>query len=213
MPKQVVSVWSFRVLVFQSTQTVAVHCCPRHGGHVLWALPSHWGWIIAASDLSFTLFLLQAKHDLVECHQEELGKAKEQVQLMEQELREREAEWKVTSAALKREAEERLARTLLDLTQRAASGRQLLLSEFELRETEMRQLQDQQAAQIRDLEASLVEQQGRLGQLEMELAGDKCPQCGREPGDGVAPAGEAWELAAARLKEDCALQLTLAQNR
>ncbi|XP_019483573.1 PREDICTED: pericentrin [Hipposideros armiger] len=157
--------------------------------------------------------LEKAKHDLVECHQEELGKAKEQVQLMEQELREREAEWKVTSAALKREAEERLARTLLDLTQQAASGRQSLLSEFELRETEMRQLQDQQAAQIRDLEASLVEQQGRLRQLEMELTGDKCPQCGREPGDGVAPAGQAWELTAARLKEDCALQLTLAQNR
>lgn len=128
---------------------------------------------------------------------------------MKQEFREREAEWKVTSEARKREAEEQLTRMLLDLTQQAAAGRQSLLSEFELRETEMRQLHEQQAAQIRDLEASLVEQQGRLRQLELGLAEDECPQCskcGREP-------GQDWELAAVRLKEDCALQLTLAQNR
>ncbi|XP_074176191.1 pericentrin isoform X7 [Rhinolophus sinicus] len=153
--------------------------------------------------------LEKAKHDLAECHQEELRKAKEQIQLLKQEFREREAEWKVTSEARKREAEEQLTRMLLDLTQQAAAGRQSLLSEFELRETEMRQLHDQQAAQIRDLEASLVEQQGRLRQLELGLAEDECPQCskcGREP-------GQDWELAAVRLKEDCALQLTLAQNR
>ncbi|XP_032943897.1 pericentrin isoform X2 [Rhinolophus ferrumequinum] len=153
--------------------------------------------------------LEKAKHDLAECHQEELRKANEQIQLMKQEFREREAEWKVTSEARKREAEEQLTRMLLDLTQQAAAGRQSLLSEFELRETEMRQLHDQQEAQIRDLEASLLEQQGRLRQLELGLAEDECPQCskcGREP-------GQAWELAAVRLKEDCALQLTLAQNR
>ncbi|KAF0884242.1 PCNT protein, partial [Crocuta crocuta] len=153
---------------------------------------------------------------LVEDHQEELKKAKEKIQLMKQEFKEREAEWKVTSETVKRKAEEEVTLMLLDLREQAESEKQLIINKFELREIKMRQLQDQQAAQILELEGSLVEQQGRLRQLELGLAGDelpRCSQCGREPGSGLAPASKDWERAALRLQEDCALQLMLAQNR
>ncbi|KAF5921576.1 hypothetical protein HPG69_009145, partial [Diceros bicornis minor] len=160
--------------------------------------------------------LEKVKHDLVEDHQEELKKAKEKIQLMQQEFKEREAEWKVTNEDLKRKAEEKLTLMLLDLREQAESEKQSLINKFELREITMRQLQDQQAAQILGLEGSLMEQQGRLRQLELELAGDEslqCSQCGREPGGGLAPTDQDRELATLRLKEDCAFQLMLAQNR
>ncbi|XP_032254669.1 pericentrin isoform X1 [Phoca vitulina] len=155
--------------------------------------------------------LERVKYNLVEDHQEELKKAKEKLQLMKQEFKDKEAEWKVASENLKRKSEEELALMLLDLKEQAEAEKQSIINKFELREIKMRQLQDQQAAQILDLEGSLVEQQGRLRQLELGLAGDECPQCsqcGR-----LAPADQAWELAALRLKEDCALQLLQAQSR
>ncbi|XP_070345216.1 pericentrin isoform X28 [Equus asinus] len=158
----------------------------------------------------------EVKHNLVEAHQEELKKAKEEIQLMKQEFKERAAEWKVTSEDLKRKAEEKLTLMLLDLRGQAESEKQSIINKFELREIEMRQLQDRQAAQIRDLAGSLAEQQGRLRQLEVGFTGDEslqCGQCDQEPGGGLAPTDKDWELAMLRLKEDCALQLTLAQNR
>nr|XP_044607039.1 pericentrin isoform X14 [Equus asinus] len=160
--------------------------------------------------------LEKVKHNLVEAHQEELKKAKEEIQLMKQEFKERAAEWKVTSEDLKRKAEEKLTLMLLDLRGQAESEKQSIINKFELREIEMRQLQDRQAAQIRDLAGSLAEQQGRLRQLEVGFTGDEslqCGQCDQEPGGGLAPTDKDWELAMLRLKEDCALQLTLAQNR
>lgn len=135
---------------------------------------------------------------------------------MKQEFKERAAEWKVTSEDLKRKAEEKLTLMLLDLRGQAESEKQSIINKFELREIEMRQLQDRQAAQIRDLAGSLAEQQGRLRQLEVGFTGDEslqCGQCDQEPGGGLAPTDKDWELAMLRLKEDCALQLTLAQNR
>ncbi|XP_070454142.1 pericentrin isoform X24 [Equus przewalskii] len=158
----------------------------------------------------------EVKHNLVEAHQEELKKAKEEIQLMKQEFKERAAEWKVTSEDLKRKAEEKLTLMLLDLRGQAESEKQSIINKFELREIEMRQLQDRQATQIRDLAGSLAEQQGRLRQLEVGFTGDEslqCGQCDQEPGGGLAPTDKDWELAMLRLKEDCALQLTLAQNR
>ena len=153
---------------------------------------------------------LQVKCTLVEAHQEALKSAKEKIELMKRELGEREAEWKATSEDLRRGAEERLAQGLLDLREQAESEKLSLMHRFELREAEMRQLQDQQAAQILDLEGSLVEQQGRLRQLELGLSGDEplqCSRCGRELGGGPAPTDRD------RLKEDCALQPQLAQSR
>ncbi|XP_015416174.1 PREDICTED: pericentrin isoform X2 [Myotis davidii] len=159
--------------------------------------------------------LEKGRHNLVEDHQEELRKAKEQIQLMKQELKEREAGWKDTSEALKREAEEKLTLMLLDLREQAELEKQSIINGFELREIEMRQLQDQQAAQILDLEGSLKEQQGRLRQLELGLAGDESLQSGQEPSSGLAlvDQDQDLELAPPDLKKDCALQLMLAQNR
>lgn len=112
---------------------------------------------------------------------------------------------------LQREAEEKLTSMLLELREKAESEKQTIINKFELREAEMRQLQDQQAAQILDLERSLTEQQGRLQQLEQDLTSDDalhCSQCGREP-----PTAQDGELAALHVKEDCALQLMLARSR
>ncbi|CAK6441998.1 unnamed protein product [Pipistrellus nathusii] len=159
--------------------------------------------------------LEKGKHNLVEDHQEELRKAKEQIQLMKQELKERKAEWKDTSEALRREAEEKLTLMLLELREQAELEKQSIINEFELREIEMRQLQDQQAAQILDLEGSLKEQQGRLRQLELGLAADESLQSDQESSSGLAPVdqNQDLELAPLNLKKDCALQLMQAQNR
>ncbi|XP_040120477.1 pericentrin isoform X2 [Oryx dammah] len=160
--------------------------------------------------------LEKVKQNLVEAHQEELKSAEKRIEQMKQELREREAEWKVTSEDLRRGAEERLTKMLLDLREQVESEKRSMMNRFELREAEMRQLQDQQAAQILDLEGSLVEQQGRLRQLELGLPGDeslRCGQCGRELGCGPAPGAQDQELAMLHLKEDCALQLKVAQSR
>lgn len=134
---------------------------------------------------------------------------------MKQELKEREAGWKDKSEALKREAEEKLTLMLLDLREQAELEKQSIIHKFELRELEMRQLQDQQAAQILDLEGSLKEQQDRLRQLELGLAGDESLQSGQEPSRGLAlvDQDQDLELAPLHLKKDCALQLKLAQNR
>ncbi|KAK2089680.1 hypothetical protein P7K49_032346 [Saguinus oedipus] len=135
----------------------------------------------------------------------------QKIQLIKQEFKKKEVDWKLTREELQREAEEKLTLMLLELRQKADSEKQSIVNKFELREAEMRQLQDQQAAQILDLERSLTEQQGRLQQLEQELVTDealRCSHCGREP-----PTAQDGELAALRVKEDCALQLMLARSR
>nr|XP_037840898.1 pericentrin isoform X3 [Chlorocebus sabaeus] len=155
--------------------------------------------------------LEKVKRNLVEDHQEELNNAKQKTELMKQEFQKKEMDWKVMKEELQREAEEKLTLMLLDLREKAESEKQTIVNKFELREAEMRQLQDQQAAQILDLERSLTEQQGRLQQLEQELTSDdalRCSQCGREP-----PTAQDGELAALHMKEDCALQLILARSR
>uniref|UniRef100_A0A8C0XSD8 Pericentrin/AKAP-450 centrosomal targeting domain-containing protein n=1 Tax=Castor canadensis TaxID=51338 RepID=A0A8C0XSD8_CASCN len=154
----------------------------------------------------------KVKHALVEDHQEERNKAEEKIQLMKQELKKKEAEWELSHEDLKRKAEERLASMLLELREQTESEKQSIMSRFELREASMKHLQDQQAAQILGLERSLMEQQSRLRQLEQGLTADEallCSQCGQEP--PAAQDGEHTLLL--REKEDCALQLMVAQNR
>jgi pericentrin len=131
---------------------------------------------------------------------------------MKQELKKKEAEWELSHEDLKRKAEERLASMLLELREQTESEKQSIMSRFELREASMKHLQDQQAAQILGLERSLMEQQSRLRQLEQGLTADEallCSQCGQEP--PAAQDGEHTLLL--REKEDCALQLMVAQNR
>ncbi|XP_057650469.1 pericentrin isoform X4 [Chionomys nivalis] len=156
--------------------------------------------------------LENVKRSLVEDHQVKLNKAEEKIQLLKQEFQRKEAEWERSHEALKREAEERLTSMFLELREKAECEKQSIISRFELRESGMRHLQDQQAAQILDLERSLMEQQGRLRELEQELTRDEalpCSQCGQEP----LVAQDEEHAMLLREKEDCALQLMMAQNR
>ncbi|KAM5281215.1 LOW QUALITY PROTEIN: pericentrin [Ctenodactylus gundi] len=155
--------------------------------------------------------LESVKCSLMEDHQKELSKAEKKIQLLKQEFKEKEAEWEVSCEGLKREAEEKVSLMLCQLREEADLEKQSIISRFELREAGMRHLQDQQAAQILDLEQSLREQQGRLRQLEQGLAGAEsllCSRCGQE-----RPEALDGEHALPLQKEDCALQLTLARNR
>ncbi|XP_038197704.1 pericentrin isoform X2 [Arvicola amphibius] len=156
--------------------------------------------------------LENVKRSLVEDHQVKLNKAEEKIQLLKQEFQRKEAEWERSHEALKREAEERLTSMFLELREKAECEKQSIISRFELRESGMKHLQDQQAAQILDLERSLMEQQGRLRELEQELTRDEalpCSQCGQEP----LLAQDEEHATLLREKEDCALQLMMAQNR
>lgn len=149
---------------------------------------------------------------MVEAYQVKLSTAEEKIQQMKQEFQRKEAEWELSQEDLKREAEERLASMFLELREKAESEKLSIINKFELRESSMRHLQDQQAAQISDLEKSLMEQQGHLRQLEQELARDEvllCSQCGQEP----SVAQDEKNTMLLREKEDCALQLLMAQNR
>ncbi|XP_040842709.1 pericentrin isoform X2 [Ochotona curzoniae] len=162
--------------------------------------------------------LEKVKHNLVVHHQEELSKAKGKIELMKEELKKKETEWKVTSEDMEREAEARLTLMLLELKEKADSEKCLLMKTFEIREAEMRRLQDLQAAQILALEGSVTEQQGRLRQLECGvLPGEEagpCSQCSLEPAvaqdQNLVQDGGSTVMCR---QEDLALQLMLAQNR
>ncbi|XP_029398121.1 pericentrin isoform X3 [Mus pahari] len=154
----------------------------------------------------------KVQDSLVEDCQVKLTKAEEKIQQMREEFQKKEAEWELSREDLKREAEERLASMFLELREKAESEKLSIISRFEHRESSMRHLQDQQAAQILDLERSLTEQQGHLRQLEQELTRDDglpCNQCGQDP--AVVQDGKNGALL--REKNDCALQLLMAQNR
>uniref|UniRef100_A0ABK0KZD6 Pericentrin n=1 Tax=Rattus norvegicus TaxID=10116 RepID=A0ABK0KZD6_RAT len=154
----------------------------------------------------------KAQGSLIEDYQEKLSNAEEKIELMKQEFQKKEAEWELSREDLKRDAEEKLASMFLELREKAESEKLSIINRFELRESSMRHLQDQQAAQISDLERSLREQQGHLRQLEQELTRDEvllCSQCGKEP----SVAQDEKSAILLREKEDCALQLLTAQNR
>lgn len=138
-----------------------------------------------------------------------LSKAEEKIQQMKQEFQKKEADWELCREDLKKEAEERLAAMFLELREKAESEKLSIIHRFELRESSMRHLQDQQAAQILDLERSLMEQQDHLRQLEQELTRDAlpCSGCGQEPAVAQEKNGVLLQ------EEDCALQLLMAQNR
>ncbi|XP_035306355.1 pericentrin isoform X22 [Cricetulus griseus] len=162
--------------------------------------------------LDLQLEQLKVKHSLVEDHQVKLNKAEEKIQLMKQEFQKKEAEWERSHEDFKRDTEGRLTSMFIELREKAESEKQSIISRFEHRESGMRHLQEQQAAQILDLERSLMEQQGRLRQLEQELTRDEvlpCSRCGQEP----LMAQDEEHIMLLRVKEDCALQLMMAQNR
>ncbi|CAM4634925.1 unnamed protein product [Caretta caretta] len=153
---------------------------------------------------------------LVDDHKNELKRTQEEVQQMEQVHKEKEEEWKCEREALRIKVEEKLSWLRTELEDKAEYEKQTLQKEFELREAEMNQLRDQQAARIVELEKSLKEQQNNLQQLEDSLASVQTTQ--KAQYDSELQAAKALmekklEKATFGLQEECAAKLMEAQNK
>uniref|UniRef100_A0A8C4WC90 Pericentrin n=1 Tax=Gopherus evgoodei TaxID=1825980 RepID=A0A8C4WC90_9SAUR len=158
------------------------------------------------------------KCKLVDNHKNELKRAREEVQQMEQLHKEKEEEWKCEREALRIKAEEKLSQLRTELEDKAEYEKQTLQKKFELREAEMNQLQDQQAARIVELEKSLKEQQNSLQQLEDSLASMQTTQKAQAQYDSELQAARTLmekdlEKATFELQEECAAKLMEAQNK
>ncbi|KYO33580.1 pericentrin isoform B [Alligator mississippiensis] len=160
----------------------------------------------------------KVKCKLLEDHNNELKKAKEKVQKMEQIHKEKEEEWKCESELLLIKTEEKLSLMCRELEDKAECERLALQKEFELHEAEMNLLRDEQAARIVELEKSLKEQQNSLRQLEDSLANEQATHKSQAEYDSELQAAEALmakelEKATLDLQEECAAKLTEAQNK
>ncbi|XP_034995733.2 pericentrin isoform X2 [Zootoca vivipara] len=113
--------------------------------------------------------LEQIKCKLIEDHANELSKAREELQEMEQTHKTKAEEWKREQEESRRKAEEKLLLLCKELESKAEYEKQALQKQFEFREAEMIWLQQQQAARIVELEKSLKEQQNCVRQLEDTL--------------------------------------------
>nr|XP_042717758.1 pericentrin isoform X3 [Chrysemys picta bellii] len=158
------------------------------------------------------------KCKLVDDHKNELKRAREEVQQVEQVHKEKEEEWKCEREALRVKVEETLSQLRAELEDKAESEKQTLQKEFELREAEMNRLQDQQAARIVELEKSLKEQQNSLQQLEDSLASMQTTQTAQAQYESELQAAKTLmekdlEKATFGLQEECAVKLMEAQNK
>ncbi|XP_064573738.1 pericentrin isoform X11 [Zonotrichia leucophrys gambelii] len=157
----------------------------------------------------------KVKCKIAEDHKKEL---REEVQKIETMYKEKEKKWQCESEAQRILAEEKLALLHTELQTRAESEKQNLQKQFELREAEMIQLQDQQAAKILELEKLVKEQQNNLQQLEDSLAGAQAVQKAQQQYEADLEAAKAlmakeMEKATLCLQEECALKLLEAQNK
>uniref|UniRef100_U3KFT9 Pericentrin n=1 Tax=Ficedula albicollis TaxID=59894 RepID=U3KFT9_FICAL len=157
----------------------------------------------------------KVKYKIVEDHKNEL---KEEVQKIENMYKEKEKKWQCESEAQRLLAEEELSLLQMELQTRAESEKQNLQKQFELREAEMIQLQDHQAAKILELEKLVKEQQNNLQQLEDSLAGTQAVQKAQQQYEADLEAAKAlmakeMEKATLCLQEECALKLLEAQNK
>ncbi|KAM6077247.1 pericentrin isoform 2-T2 [Theristicus caerulescens] len=158
------------------------------------------------------------KYKIAEDHKNKLREAREEFQKMETMYKEKEKKWKCESEDQRIQAEEKLSLLRIELQNRAEYEKQNLQKEFELREAEMNQLQDHQAAKILELEKLVKEQQNNLQQLEDSLASAQAMQKSQEQYDSDLQAAKAcmakeMEKATLCLQEECALKLTEAQNK
>nr|XP_020829055.1 pericentrin [Phascolarctos cinereus] len=146
---------------------------------------------------------------LVEDHQKEIKKMREEIQQMIRRDKDKEEAWQGRSRDLSRKAEESLAALVLELNGKAEREQQALSKAFDLRVTEMEQLRDQQVADIARLEQS-------LRQRDESRAQEEATWQARAAHDlEAAKAQMARELEAAtqRLQEDCALELQTSRTR
>ncbi|XP_031409929.1 pericentrin isoform X9 [Meleagris gallopavo] len=160
----------------------------------------------------------QVKFKIAEDHENELKEAREEVQKIETMYKEKEKKWKYESEDQRIQAEEKLSLLHTELQNRLEYEKQNLQKEFELRETQMNQLQDHQAAKIVELEKLVKEQQNNLQQLEDSLAVAQVTQKSQEQYDSDLQAAKvlmAKEMEKAKLclQEECALKLMEAQNK
>ncbi|XP_041253014.1 pericentrin isoform X13 [Onychostruthus taczanowskii] len=157
----------------------------------------------------------KVKYKIAEDHKKEL---REEVQKVENMYKEKEKKWQCESEAQRILAEEKLSQLHIELQTRAESEKQNLQKQFELREAEMIQLQDHQAAKILELEKLVKEQQNNLQQLEDNLAGAQAVQKAQQQYEADLEAAKAlmakeMEKATLCLQEECALKLLEAQNK
>lgn len=160
----------------------------------------------------------QVKYKIAEDHKNKLREAREEVQKIETMYKEKEKKWKCESEDQRIKAEEKLSLLRIELQNRAEYEKQNLQKEFELREAEMNQLQDHQAAKILELEKLVKEQQNSLQQLEDSLASAQAMQKSHEQYDTDLQAAKAlmakeMEKATLCLQEECARKLMEAQNK
>ncbi|XP_074728483.1 pericentrin isoform X10 [Strix uralensis] len=159
----------------------------------------------------------KVKYKIAEDHKNKLREAREEVQKIETMYKEKEKKWKCESEDQRIRAEEKLSLLRIELQNKAEYEKQNLQKEFELREAEMKQLQDHQAAKILELEKLVKEQQNTLQQLEDSLASAQAMQKSQEQYDTELQAAKVlmakeMEKATLCLQEECALKLMEAQN-
>ncbi|XP_063256253.1 pericentrin isoform X3 [Prinia subflava] len=155
------------------------------------------------------------KYKIAEDHKNELRK---EVQKIENMYKEKEKQWQCESEAQRILAEEKLSLLHIELQTRAESEKQNLQKQFELREAEMIQLQDHQAAKILELEKLVKEQQNSLQQLEDSLAGAQAVQKAQQQYEADLEAAKAlmakeMEKTTLCLQEEYALKLLETQNK
>ncbi|XP_054028518.1 pericentrin [Dryobates pubescens] len=160
----------------------------------------------------------KVKYEVAEDHKNKLKEAREEAQKIETMYKEKEKKWKCESEDQRIQAEEKLSLLRIELQNRAEQEKQNLQKEFELREAEMSQLQDHQAAKILELEKLVKEQQNSLQQLEDSLASAQAMQKSQEQYDADLQAAKAlmakeMEKATLGLQEECALKVLEAQNK
>ncbi|XP_009577320.1 PREDICTED: A-kinase anchor protein 9-like, partial [Fulmarus glacialis] len=160
----------------------------------------------------------KVKYKIAEDHKNKLREAREEVRKIETMYKEKEKKWKCEREDQRIQAEEKLSLLRIELQNRAEDEKQNLQKEFELREAEMNQLQDHQAAKILELEKLVKEQQNNLQQLEDSLASAQTMQKSQEQYDSDLQAAKAlmakeMEKATLCLQEEYALKLMEAQNK
>uniref|UniRef100_A0A8V0YIQ8 Pericentrin n=1 Tax=Gallus gallus TaxID=9031 RepID=A0A8V0YIQ8_CHICK len=160
----------------------------------------------------------QVKFKIAEDHENELKEAREEVLKIETLYKEKEKKWKCESEDQRVQAEEKLSLLHTELQNRLEYEKQNLQKEFEVREAQMNQLQDHQAAKIVELEKLVKEQQNNLKQLEDSLAVAQATRKSQEQYDSDLQAAKElmakeMEKAELCLQEECALKLMKAQNK
>ncbi|XP_074120580.1 pericentrin isoform X3 [Sminthopsis crassicaudata] len=146
---------------------------------------------------------------LVEDHQEEIKKLREEIQQLIQRNKDKEDEWQVQRGDLSRKAEERLAALALELNGKAEQEQQALREAAELRVEEMERLRDRQAADITRLEQSLRQEEESRAQEEAAWQ----ERAAQDLEAAKAQMAKELEAATQSLRENCALELQTSQAR